>query len=326
LTKTNWKILVFRNGSIGNTLIATPLFKALKISGQANVTVVVDKIGYQLLQNNPYIDRLMIYDKRGKDRGFVGWIRFIFELHKGKFDTTILLKRFFRNELIAFLAGIPQRIGYSSANRKPFKLTNTTPYIEGKNIIDLNLDLIKLIDLKTIDDKLEVYPTVLENEQALSFLQKSINEPFIICHFGGNTIDKHRWSAQKYANLCDALSENFGKKILLIAGPNEKAFNEEICKECNQNIPIMASDLPIKITYCLIKYADFFVSNDSGPSHLADAAKTPGVILYAHDIDVKTQISKWKPKGDNYLAVYAESGKMEDITIEQVISSAERLI
>ena len=64
------RILVFRNGSIGNTLAAVPALRCLRESfPNARIHVLVDRQGNELLQNCPYLDSLVVYDRNGADRG-----------------------------------------------------------------------------------------------------------------------------------------------------------------------------------------------------------------------------------------------------------------
>jgi ADP-heptose:LPS heptosyltransferase len=71
-------ILAFRNGSIGNTLVAVPALRALRRRyPQARLTVVVDPVGDELLAHCPWIDARIVYDRRGRDRGLAAWLRLV---------------------------------------------------------------------------------------------------------------------------------------------------------------------------------------------------------------------------------------------------------
>ncbi|MGA1824427.1 MAG: glycosyltransferase family 9 protein [bacterium] len=316
------KIVIFRNGSIGNTLVAIPVMRAVKEKLKSHVTVIVDSVGYELLSNTPYIDNLIIYEKKGKDRGLFNHIRFIHALKKDNYDIAILLKRFFRNELIAYLAGIKERIGFKSENATPFKLTKHIPYDEGKNIIDLNLSLLNLINIKPDDDRLEIFPSDQERKIAATFLHENtlIEKDYFIAHFGGNTLKDAKWPSEKYGRLCEKIIETHKNRIILISGPGEIEFNKRIALAvAAQYRPYIkiAHNLPLKSFVCLIDTSILFLGNDSGPSHLADVAGKKSLIFFSHKEDIVGQIKKWKPKGEKFIPLYSKDGNINNVTVDQ---------
>ena len=116
MTTPPTSILCFRNGSIGNTLAAVPAMRALKSAyPEARLSVVVDSAGFELLEQCPWIAELITYDKRGRDRGLFGYGKLLRRLRRTKPSHAVLFKRFFRNGLLARLAGAPVRAGFHHA-------------------------------------------------------------------------------------------------------------------------------------------------------------------------------------------------------------------
>ncbi|MDH3636999.1 MAG: hypothetical protein OES09_00860, partial [Gammaproteobacteria bacterium] len=138
------KFLVFRNEKIGNTLAAVPVLRALrKRWPNATIDVVVDKIARDTLENCPYTDELILYEKRqgGAFRFRHGSL--VRRLRRSRYDAAILCKRFRRNEILAWLSGAPVRIGFETPGKStPFKLTHKVIYNDLRRVVDNNLNLL----------------------------------------------------------------------------------------------------------------------------------------------------------------------------------------
>ncbi|MBI4309298.1 MAG: glycosyltransferase family 9 protein, partial [Candidatus Omnitrophica bacterium] len=109
-------ILVVNINWLGDAVFTTPVFKAIKKAyPQARVACLCVPRVQELLRHCPYIDDLIVYDERGKDRWPWNKMRLIARLKAYKFDAAFLLHRSMTRALLVYLAGIPQRIGYGKA-------------------------------------------------------------------------------------------------------------------------------------------------------------------------------------------------------------------
>jgi ADP-heptose:LPS heptosyltransferase len=326
------RVVVFRNGSIGNTLVAVPLMRALKRKlGVEHLAVVVDPVGKSLLAGLSFIDELIVYDRRGADGGIKGTLKLICKLRSSRFDCALLAKRFFRNEMISFLSGIPRRIGFTTPGKKPFRLTDTVPYIQGKNIIELNLDLLTPFGLENVDDSLEIAVCDGDRAAAQSFMaDNGIQEgQYVVCHFGGVTMSEDKWSAEHYGKLCQNILSKYPYRLVFMAPGSEHDFAQAVSDVIDQDMRSrisICSKLSLKASTALIGGARYFLGNDSGPSHLADAAGTPSVILYGDSKDVKSQVEKWKPKGEQFRAVFSEEGVLSALGVDEVVTAFVDLV
>ena len=89
-----------------------------------------------------------------------------------------------------------------------------------------------------------------------------------------------RWPKENFAHLADRLISEYGTAIFLFGGPEERALAEEI-ESLMKNTPvIMAGQTTLSQTAALIKKYCLFVSNDSGPMHMAAALNVPVVALF----------------------------------------------
>jgi len=317
------KLLIFRNGNIGNTLVAEPLIRTLKEQLNCHITVVVDKIGREVLEGHPAIDSLIEYNKKTTHRGFLAYCRFVMQLRRAEFDTAILLKRFFRNEMIAYLANIPVRLGFCSPGVKNFKLTSVISYSEEQNIVQQNLAFLQYWNLQAQDARPQIFLPASAILAAAEWLSghKLTEIKYFICHFGGKTVKNRRWPVEKYSQLLQIVTAKTGMSAVLLSAVSELDFNRQLAK-LNPGV-LIADSLPLKTACSLIQKAAYFIGNDSGPSHLAEAVGQNGSVFYTHQQNVLGQISKWKPAGDNYLAIYSPDGDLNNLSVD---SACEQLL
>lgn len=314
----NERFLIFRNGSIGNTLVAVPAIKALREAyPDAFIAIVVDTIGSELLKYCPYADELYVYEKKGQHKSLWANFKFLWRLRRKKFTKAILFKRFFRNGFLSFLAGIPERIGYETHGKAPF-LTQTIPYVEGRNIVELNLDLVKSIGIEAKDNRLELWAGEDEKQKVDNFLKEhgvSGKAIKIVFHVGGITAKNQSWPLKNYAALADRLMGAFSATAILLA-PEGEHPEVQRAAELMERDPIVALEFSVLETAELIRRCQLFIGSDSGPSHMADAVGTPGVIFYPSRPDMR----KWKPLSEKYVALIVND------SIEEGFAACEQIL
>lgn len=310
------RFLLVRYGGIGNALVSVPAVRALRRAFPASyIAMLVGKQGLDILHGCPYINEFILYDKDGEHRGMVKFIRIIRELRARDIDTSIHFKRFRRSETLGFLAGARERVGFETQGKRTYFLTRTVPYVEGKNIVDLNLDLVRALGISSGDLSLELWPSPEDSARVDAFIGKHGlhgKGPLVAMHAGGKTLRDSLWGEENFMALADILHSRYGARFLLLGGPDEAALKERIA----QKIPTAAvpvEGLTIRGTAELIRRCALFIGTDSGPSHLADAVGTPGVIIFDDSPGYVTQVAKWKPLGPKYVPLSTASSP-EDVS------------
>jgi ADP-heptose:LPS heptosyltransferase len=291
-------ILAFRNGSIGNTLVAVPALRALRRSfPRAHIAVVVDSTGKELLEHCPYVDRLIVYDKHGRDRTLAGYLRVVREIRSVRPSHAILFKRFFRNGLLAWLSGAAVRAGFVTDNRAPF-LNLTVPYEEGTPVVELNLRLAALLGAEPAGHQLEVFLDESDVEAAITFLAKRLDSPpeYAVVHYGGSTIAPDFLPIERFISIVNRRIPSHFMLLTVGSGSREREWARQICELRSRTLP--AVGLPIRTTAALIAGAKSFIGFDSGPAHIAAATATPVLILFGPGPGAHQQIRKWWPPGE----------------------------
>jgi len=107
------RVLVLQTSFLGDTLLSLPLLSEIKRRfPQTKLTLLCSPMGKALLQDYPGIDEIIVDDKRGADKGWLGMWRKAGELRPMVFSAALTPHKSLRSALLLFLAGIPYRVGF----------------------------------------------------------------------------------------------------------------------------------------------------------------------------------------------------------------------
>jgi ADP-heptose:LPS heptosyltransferase len=312
LTSEPTSLLCFRNGSIGNTLAAVPALRSLKAAyPSAKLSVVVDPIGYQLLEHCPWINELIVYDKHGRDKGAWRYLRLLSKLRRTHPSHAVLFKRFFRNGLLAFLAGAPVRAGFATGGRAPF-LNVTVPYEEGVSVVDLNLQLAEALGAASTGRELELFLSQQDYQQAASIYRVYVQpgESYVVAHYGGSTTAPDFVPIARFEEILHAVAGD-GETVFLMGQGESETKDADAIARYYRNARVVCG-LPIRTAAALIARSRLFVGFNSGPAHIAASVRTPELIFFRPDRNVANEIRKWCPPFDNALPLVPPPPKDEE--------------
>jgi heptosyltransferase I len=98
------------------------------------------------------------------------------------------------------------------------------------------------------------------------------------------------WPEKKFADLTDYLIEH-DFQVILTGGPTEqeKQYGQTIQQLSKGELVVnLIGKTSLKQLYALIQEADLVIAPDSGPIHMANAARTPCIGLYASSNPLRT--------------------------------------
>ncbi len=294
------KILVIRLDRIGDVILSTPVFKALREAyPQGYIAAMVRPYANDVVDGNPYIDEVILYDKDKKCKSALATLGFILRLRKNNFDIAVILHPSNRSHAIAYLAGIPQRVGY---NRKlGFLLTRAVPHTKQLGLrheVDYNLGLLRYIGIEPSSREL-CMPIKGASEVRIEALFKSagINDYVraVVIHPWASCPSK-RWSQDGFAWVADRLIERYGVKIIIIAGKDDKEFGDRVSRMISAKHLNLSGEASISDLASIFKRSRLLISNDSGPVHIACAVGAPVVVIFGR-ADSGLSSARWGPIG-----------------------------
>ncbi|MPL68905.1 Lipopolysaccharide core heptosyltransferase RfaQ [bioreactor metagenome] len=283
----NYKnILIIKLSAIGDVIHALPIASALKKDNpDVKITWIVEKPAYDLLTNNPYIDEIIVFDKK-KYKSITGLLKYgtklARELHSHNFDLAIDLQGLFKSAAIALLSGAKKRLVYCNARELSHLVSRRVDgkYSEG-HVVDRYLDAVRHLGIVIDKPHFEVTVTDKEAARTKAITNKAgldITKPYVVLAPGTNWPNKC-WPTSQFSALADKLFDR-GIIPVVIGGPKDDRLYDDIA--ANTNIPPvdLIGKTNLKELAYIIKHARVFVGGDTGPMHLAAAVHTPVVALF----------------------------------------------
>jgi ADP-heptose:LPS heptosyltransferase len=278
------KILLIRTDRIGDVMLSLPMLPLIKEQFPlASITVMVQSYTRELVDGHSCVDDVLIYDAPTSVSSFLAWARM---LRRRGFDAVILPYPRFRLSLLAYAAGIPLRIatGYRWYSflftHKIFEHRKDARHHE----LEYNLHLLSVMGIDSSAKKITFeLPQSADAEKTVSaFLSANRiapGESFAVLHpgSGGSARD---WSAGKFSALGNRLQSDMGLKIVVTGGAQEARLVHQVCGSIQPTPASSAGEFSLTELAALVKRARLFVSNSTGPLHIAAAVGTPVAAFY----------------------------------------------
>ena len=336
------RILVTRTDRIGDLVLTTPLFKALREKfPKAWIAALVFLEHREIVEGNPYLNEVILYDKKGTEQGLWGQFCFSRKLRSKKFDAVIHAHGTNRMHLAAWLAGIPARIGY--ARRAPWALTHVHPYNKKEGKKRESEYLFELLEPLGVTPPQEIetfFPvtdrSVLSFKNWCQLLKIPRDRPWIILNPSASDVTK-MWPAERFAELVTKLQKDRPSIFLAIGtGTSQnRSLIERLIKNTEVPVVNLNGKLSLGMLGALLKQAALLVSNDSGPVHIATAVGTPVVSIFGR-YEAGLGPGRWQPLGKNSRVVAKDVSHIPaaeqkftyigEITVEDVYQAANALM
>ncbi len=273
--------MIFNVNWLGDVLFSTACIRNVRLNfPDSFIACVIPSRCYPILKDNPHLDEVIIFDEKDRHKGILEKMTFIKQLKYRKFDVVFLLHRSFTRALICRLADIPQRLGYYTKKRG-FLLTQKiiAPHKDSLHRIDYYLNILEKAGLKIEDRYTEFFFNHQDEEAVNDFLKKNGvgKGDFLACfNAGGNWLPK-RWPVGYWARLADELISR-GFKVIFSGSSADSGLVKEIQSQIKEK-PIIATNVfNLKQLAALCARADLFITADTGPLHIANAANAKKII------------------------------------------------
>jgi len=288
----NAKILFIRLRSLGDTVLSTPLYAALKNwRPDLRVSVLVEKPNDEVLRRNPDILDVHAIPPAGKETlspsPLGARLTAIRRLRADHFDCCLNLHGGSTSALFTWFSRATYRVGLKNF-RNPYCYnvrieSQPVNSPEGKrHTVEHQMEWLHILGLpRTEIPKLRVFPDPIITAQVEAKLARQGLSPGI--PYGviqpTSKFGTKEWTPQGFAEISDYLQNSYGYRIVLTGGPNDESKLKQVFGHCRLE-PVMLCHISIAELMGVIKGANLFIGNDSGPTHLAAALGIPTVVLY----------------------------------------------
>jgi heptosyltransferase II len=278
------RILIFNSAFPGDIVLTTPLVRAVYESFPgAYLGFCTTPAGAHLLSGLSYLDRLIVYDKNGRDKGLTGLIRAALGLRREKFDLALCAHRSVRSAVLLGLAGIPFRVGFAQS-QAPWLFTRTVNRDPAQHETCRNLQLLQPLGLDPA--RLSVRPClpVTDEEAARVFDRLGAAEPDgrgpLVAVAPGSVWGTKRWLAARFAGLVDLLASTLSARVILVGGPLDRPAADEVLAASRTPLLDLVGKTDLRALAALIRRSDLVVTGDSAPMHVAWAFDIPTVAIF----------------------------------------------
>ena len=307
------KILVTRLDRIGDVVLSLPAIAAIRERfPNAWISLMVRPFTESLVQGHPLIDEVIpyCYEKKGRHRSILGNFRFLREIIRRHFDIAFILHPGHRSVLVPFLAGIPYRIGFDSADS--FGLTKAVSdrrHQGSKHESEYALDLVRAFGVAAVGNEpfLEVSKEEeIRLDRKLESLGVSPGDSFLALHPSASCPSK-RWPKENFAALGKKITVQAGHRIAILGAASDAATAEFLCAEIGSRTVSLAGRLDLAELKTFLKRCGLLVSNDSGPVHVAAAVGVKTVVIFGRN---KAGLSarRWRPLGEGHVIIQKDVG------------------
>ena len=300
-----YKILIIRTDRIGDLVLSTPSFTALKNKfPKAYISLVVNNYTKELVVNNPMIDKVITCDS---ETSLFDKLRFILDLRRMHFDLILVLHSTFWSCAISFLSGALFRIGYKERGCG-FLLTTPIPPKKGDEIVhevEKTLDIVRVIGANIEAKELYIGVTEQGERYAETFFREmgiSSRDKIVAIHPGARQ-EYIRWQKEGFAEIANNLIEEYHFKILLVGDDSEEHLVEDILRLIkNKKKVIPTGNTTLTQLVSLLKRCNLFIGNSTGPMHMAAALNIPVVAIFGC-INPLDNYRRWGPWGNGHIVV-----------------------
>jgi heptosyltransferase-2 len=274
-------LIVTKSRYLGDTIVAVPAMRALAARyPEAHIALLSNPATKELLRGCPYAHEYLARPVATRRRVDLEMWRV---LRRKKYDMAVLFNRSLSSAVLAFMARIPQRVGFDTEHRG-FLLTRRVPYEPPKHEILHLLDVAEACDAPAQGTHMELWVTLEEREAIRERLNKEgidLQQPILLLQPGSNDAYVKRWRTEGFTWVAQQLQKAYGFQVILLGASNEADVAEQVASSFKDGALNMVGRTSLREALALLAEVDLLVGNDTGMIHAAVALGTPTVAIFA---------------------------------------------
>ena len=262
-------ILIVLPNWLGDAIMSTPTIESLaEIYPKASFTFVGSFVSIEALKHHPQCVKAFVDPtKKSKSRLLA---TFMFAQKLGSFDIAITFRKNIYTSLLLRLTHSKVRIGRKTWFNQ-LLLTSTYSFINGQHLVENYHQFLDSLGKKKTINKLQLH-----------IEKKTYNKPTLGINPGATYGSAKRWYPEKFAKVAASFAKDFD--IVIFGGPTEVDMGEAIELELKElgvtNYTNRAGKTSVIELCSAIGGCSFFLTNDSGPMHIAAAYQVPTVSIF----------------------------------------------
>lgn len=281
----DWEnVLVLQTSFLGDMVLTLPLIAEIRRRFPVKkLSLLCTPLGKELLQDHPAIDEILVDDKRNEHRGWRGLREQAMLLQQKQFTIALTPHKSARTAYLLYRAKIAQRIGFRQS-KGWFLFHQRAERDPARHDVERNLSVLAPLGVRIEDcarDLDLVSPPEVENSvaQKLHDLGVVDGRPAIGVN-PGSVWPTKRWWSEGFAEFIALAKAQLDCQVLLFGGPEDGDLAERLRERSGGAAVNLAGRFSLRELPAAIGRCQIFVTNDSGPMHIAVARKVPTVALF----------------------------------------------
>ena len=276
------RILVAQTAYIGDVVLTWPLlWRSHVISGQ-QVGLLTRPQCALLFEAAQDIVEIIPFDKRGQDKGLSGLLRVAKSLN-GRFDIALSPHPSFRTSLFLKLAKIPIRIGFSNAQCS-FLYSTQVAWDNRRHEVERQKLLLEAVAkaAANINDVPPIPASSAQKRRADELLKAAgVKEGKVLVAINPFSVwYTKRWPLGNWAKLAEFVEDKIDARVLVVGGASDANEADRLKKQSRAELLSLVGQTDLGVLNALMERISIFVSNDSGPAHVAAMQKVPTIVIF----------------------------------------------
>lgn len=325
------KILLIRDGGIGDVICSYPLMRELKkIFPYATIDVYASLNNHFMFEYVPYINN--IYLKYKKRQWYKTWLD-IYKMRLNKYDLAIddTVIRFHRTIYTMFINpkfalasnGSKQKYGFDRSELSFYYKTYESNDIQ--HIVDKRLRVLKFLDINyLIDNSMEFFFPPNSNQEIKQRLEKIKQYKLIGLNTLGSSKDR-TLKEEQIVKICSLLEKD-NTRIIIFSLPKDETYLINLIKKNTlQNVELPIITKTIYDAAQIVNNLDLIISPDTSFIHIASALNIPTIGLFWNN---PMKYIEWGPRSDKFYSITPKKkeSNLENIDLEEVKEKALKII
>ena len=280
-------ILIIRLGSLGDVILTTSIPSMLKERfPDAKIDFLVKKEFAAVLKNNPSINNIISLDSRGENKGISGLVKMARMLRQNRYSDIIDLHSNLRSRMLSLLLFAVRTSRYKKQviRRRLLKLGFK---MKTAHTVEAYTGALSRFNIPRKKEVPRLYPTEHESASAEGRL-KSLGIDKNIKLIGFNSGAKwptKMWPEENFAQLGKMITEGPDCRVIIFGGSDEEAMGRRLAEAIGPKAVSLAGQTSLRESAALIQRCHLFITNDSGPMHMATALGTPVIAIFGPTVE-----------------------------------------
>lgn len=280
--------LVIHTAFPGDLILLTPLLDRLRRESDLEwLGLVVNPACAPLFHGDPRLDELIVYDKRGRDKGWSAFRQLVRQLKALRVDRVIVPHRSLRSSALAWFSDAYERVGFASAVGT---LAYTELVYDNRALHEVERNL-ALAGPRDEQDPAQAMPTLHKDPAEEARVRSSFEERGLLLPVAmapASLWATKCWPASHFGRLADLILEATPADIVLLGGPADQALCQEVAAEvhnCRKHrVHNLAGAFTLRESFQALRLCRLALVNDSAPLHLAQAAGVPTFAIFGSTV------------------------------------------